>query len=106
MGKVIVTPCEACHGAGRTTRERKRTVKIPAGISTGQRLRLHGEGELGERGAPPGDLYVVVHVGEHPFFQRDGDALLCIVPIPYPTMVLGGDISVPTLIGDERIGIP
>ena len=106
VGKVIVTPCEACHGAGRTTRERKLTVKIPAGISTGQRLRLHGEGELGERGAPPGDLYVVVHVGEHPFFQRDGDDLLCIVPIPYPTMVLGGDISVPTLNGDERIVIP
>jgi|TARA_B100000315_G_scaffold147598_1_gene136571 molecular chaperone DnaJ len=105
-GKVIGTPCETCRGAGRTPKERKLTVKIPAGISTGQRLRLQGEGELGEQGAPPGDLYVVVHVAEHSFFHRDGDDLLCVVPIPYPTLVLGGDVSVPTLNGNEEVAVP
>ena len=102
----IMKPCETCRGAGRTPHERKLTVKIPAGISTGQRLRLQSEGEVGERGAPPGDLFVVVHVKEHPFFRRDGDDLLCIVPVPYPTMVLGGDLSVPTLNGDARLAVP
>ena len=105
-GRVITKLCDTCHGAGRTPHTRKLTVKIPAGISTGQRLRLQGEGELGDRGAPPGDLYVVIHVGEHEFFRRDGDDLLCAVPVPYPTMVLGGDVSVPTLNGDARVNVP
>lgn len=105
-GRVITKPCRECRGRGRLPRERKLTVKIPAGISTGQRLRLHGEGELGDRGAPPGDLYVVVHVREHPFFVRDGDDLYCEVPVAYPTMVLGGQITVPTLNGNEQIAIP
>ena len=105
-GKVISTPCEACGGTGHITQDRKLTVKIPAGISTDQRLRLQGEGELGERGAPPGDLYVVVHVTEHQFFQRNGDDLLCVVPVPYPTMILGGNITVPTLNGDESVVVP
>ena len=105
-GRVITKPCDTCRGAGRTPHERKLTVKIPAGISTGQRLRLQGEGELGDRGAPPGDLYVVIHVGEHEFFRRDGDDLLCAVPVPYPTMVLGGDVSIPTLNGDARVAVP
>ena len=105
-GKVISTPCDGCRGTGHTTQDRKLTVKIPAGISTDQRLRLQGEGELGERGAPPGDLYVVVHVAEHQFFQRNGDDLLCVVPVPYPTMILGGNITVPTLNGDECVVVP
>ena len=105
-GRVITKLCGTCRGAGRTPHERKLTVKIPAGISTGQRLRLQGEGELGDRGAPPGDLYVVIHVGEHEFFRRDGDDLRCAVPVPYPTMVLGGDVSVPTLNGDARVAVP
>ena len=103
---MISTPCDACRGTGHTTQDRKLTVKIPAGISTDQRLRLQGEGELGERGAPPGDLYVVVHVAEHQFFQRNGDDLLCVVPVPYPTMILGGNITVPTLNGDECVVVP
>ncbi|HYT67202.1 MAG TPA: molecular chaperone DnaJ, partial [Vicinamibacterales bacterium] len=96
-GKVIAKPCQACRGAGRVGRERKITAKIPAGIATGQRLRIYGEGEHGTAGGPPGDLYVVVHVQEHAFFQREGDDLYCELPIPFPTLALGGEIRVPTL---------
>ena len=105
-GRVITKPCQVCQGRGQTSRERKLTVKIPAGIDTGQRLRISGEGEFGGQGAHPGDLYVVVHVNEHPFFIREGDNLYCEVPVDYPTMVLGGTIEVPTLNGDAEITIP
>lgn len=105
-GRVITKPCQGCQGRGQTSRERKLTVKIPAGIDTGQRLRISGEGEFGGQGAPPGDLYVVVHVNDHPFFIREGDNLYCEVPVDYPTMVLGGNIEVPTLNGDAEITIP
>ena len=98
-GKTIAKPCQTCRGAGRVGRERKLTVKIPAGIATGQRLRLHGEGEHGTAGGPPGDLYVVVHVQEHPFFHREGDDLYCELPIGFPTLALGGTVKVPTLNG-------
>jgi molecular chaperone DnaJ len=81
-------------------------VKIPAGISTGQRLRLYGEGEAGLAGGPPGDLYVVVHVQDHPIFRREGDDLYCEVPVSFPTLALGGEIEAPTLDGTERIQIP
>ena len=74
-GKVIAKPCDTCRGDGHVVRERKLTVKIPAGIATGQRLRLYGEGEHGSAGGPPGDLYVVVQVQEHEFFRRDGNDL-------------------------------
>jgi molecular chaperone DnaJ len=87
-------------------KERKITVRIPAGIATGQRLRLSGEGEGGPQGGPPGDLYVVIHVQEHPFFQRDGQDLHCEIPLNYPTMVLGGTITVPTLDGGETFTVP
>ena len=73
--------------------ERKLTVKIPAGIATGQRLRLHGEGEAGTAGGPPGDLYVVIHVQEHAFFRRDGNNLLCEIPVNFTTLALGGEID-------------
>jgi molecular chaperone DnaJ len=106
IGRVISKPCQTCHGNGRVSRERKLTVKVPPGIATAQRLRLTGEGEFGSRGAPPGDLYVVIHVREHPFFQRDGDDLLCEVPVTYPTLVLGGEIHVPTLDDSATIHIP
>ena len=76
-GKIISKPCQACRGAGRVGRERKITAKIPAGIATGQRLRLYGEGEHGSAGGPPGDLYVVVHVQDHAFFHREEDDLYC-----------------------------
>jgi molecular chaperone DnaJ len=105
-GQIIAKPCPDCAGAGRVTRERKLTVKIPAGIATGQRLRLYGEGEHGSTGAPPGDLYVVVHVQDHPVFRRDGDDLYCEVPVHFPTLALGGEIKVPTLDGEESVKIP
>ena len=105
-GKTIAKPCQTCRGAGRLARERKLTVKIPAGISTGQRLRLYGEGEHGSAGGPPGDLYVVVHVQEHPFFQREGDDLYCELPISFPTLALGGTVKVPTLNGPQDLDIP
>jgi molecular chaperone DnaJ len=105
-GKTIAKPCQSCRGAGRISRERKITVKIPAGIATGQRLRLYGEGEHGSAGGPPGDLYVVVHVQEHSFFHRDGDDLYCELPISFPTVALGGSVKVPTLNGQEDLSIP
>ena len=77
--------------------QRKLTVKIPAGIAAGQRLRLSGEGESGAGGGPAGDLYVVVHVQEHEFFHRDGNDLFCEIPLHYPTLALGGEITIPTL---------
>jgi len=105
-GKTIAKPCQTCRGAGRVSHDRKLTVKIPAGIATGQRLRLHTEGEHGTSGGPPGDLYVVVHVQEHPFFHRDGDHLYCELPIGFPTLALGGSVKVPTLNGREELHIP
>ena len=86
--------------------EKKLSVRIPAGIATGQRLRLSNEGEAGPGGGPPGDLYVVVHVQEHPFFQRDGNDLYCEVPLNFTTLALGGEIRIPTLDGDEAFSIP
>jgi len=106
IGRVIAKPCQSCHGQGKTGQERKLTVKIPAGIGTAQRLRLTGEGEHGGAGAPPGDLYVVVHVGNHAFFQREGDDLLCDMPVTFPTLALGGEIDIPTLTDPTTINIP
>ena len=105
-GKTIARPCQTCRGAGRIARERKLTVKIPAGIATGQRLRLYGEGEHGSSGGPSGDLYVVVHVRDHAFFHREADDLYCEMPISFPTAALGGTIEVPTLNGHEDLHIP
>jgi molecular chaperone DnaJ len=105
-GKTIAKPCLGCRGAGRVSRERKLTVKIPAGIATGQRLRLYGEGEHGSAGGPSGDLYVVVHVQEHSFFHREEDDLYCEMPISFPTLALGGSVKVPTLDGREDVHIP
>jgi len=105
-GSVITKPCPTCRGAGRVEKERKLTVRIPAGIATGQRMRLSGEGEAGPAGGPAGDLYVVVHVQEHPFFQRDGNDLHCEIPVNFPTLALGHEITVPTLDGKESITIP
>jgi molecular chaperone DnaJ len=105
-GRTIAKPCASCRGAGRVGRERKITVKIPAGIATGQRLRIYGEGEHGTAGGPPGDLYVVVHVQEHPFFHREEDDLYCEMPIAFTTMALGGKVTVPTLDGREEVTVP
>jgi molecular chaperone DnaJ len=105
-GKVITKPCQTCRGAGRVTRERKITVKIPAGIATGQQLRLQGEGEAGAAGGPAGHLYVVVHVHEHEFFRRDGMNLFCEIPVNFTTVALGGEVQVPTLDGAETVKVP
>ena len=105
-GTVIKDPCSACRGTGQVSRERKLTVKVPAGIANGQRLRLTGEGETGALGGPAGDLYVVVQVQDHEFFRREADDLFCEIDVNFPTMVLGGDIRVPTLDGDEGLNIP
>jgi molecular chaperone DnaJ len=105
-GRVITKPCPECRGHGQVARQRKLTVRIPAGIASGQRLRLHGEGEAGAAGGPSGDLYVVVHVADHPVFRRDGDDLYCRVPVTFPTLALGGVVQVPTLDGTEKLTIP
>jgi molecular chaperone DnaJ len=95
-GQTVRQPCPACRGAGRVTRDRRVTVRIPAGIADGQRLRLSGEGEHGAVGGPTGDLYVVIHVRPHPSFRREEDDLFVEVPVPYPTMALGGSFQLDT----------
>jgi molecular chaperone DnaJ len=105
-GTIIKNPCDTCLGQGRVRRSRKLSVKIPAGVDTGDRIRLAGEGEAGRNGGPPGDLYVEVHVREHAIFERDGEHLSCEVPISFATAALGGTVEVPTLDGDVTLKIP
>ena len=105
-GRTVSKPCTECHGAGRVGHERKITVKIPAGIATGQQLRLQSEGEAGTAGGPSGHLYVVIHVQEHDFFKRDGVNLFCEVAVNFTTLALGGEIQVPTLDGAETVKVP
>ncbi|GLS83655.1 molecular chaperone DnaJ [Paraferrimonas haliotis] len=105
-GKIIKEPCNKCHGHGRYEKSKTLSVKIPAGVDSGDRVRLSGEGEAGEFGAPAGDLYVQVHVQEHPIFQRDGNNLYCEVPISFTNAALGGEIEVPTLDGKVKLKIP
>ena len=100
-GKIAMTPCRDCRGSGRVKKTRKIDVKIPAGIESGSRLRLTGEGEAGDAGAPPGDLYVVVHVEPHRFFQRDGANLYYKKGVTYPQLALGAEVTIPTIDGDE-----
>ena len=106
MGKIIRDPCETCEGRGRVNKEKVLEVKIPAGVDNGARLRIVGEGEAGVRGGPAGDLYVIIYVEEHPFFQRQGNSIYCQVPIGITQAVLGAEITVPTLEGEERLKIP
>lgn len=98
-GSVITDPCPKCHGNGRVAVQRAIDVTVPAGVDSGNRIRLPGEGEAGEPGAPRGDLYCVVRVREHALFQREGQHLVCQVPITFSQAALGGDIEVPTLDG-------
>jgi molecular chaperone DnaJ len=105
-GSVITKPCGTCRGMGRVQKERKLTVRIPAGIATGQRLRLTNEGEAGPSGGPSGDLYVVIHVQDHTFFRREGNDLYCEISLNYPTLALGGEIRIPTLEGEETFTVP
>lgn len=107
-GKIIKEDdkCGTCHGAGRTKINKTLTVKIPAGVDEGDRIRLSGEGEAGVNGGPTGDLYVVVHLKQHDIFQRDGGNLHCEMPISFTTAALGGEIEVPTLGGSAKMKIP
>ncbi|AWL12279.1 Chaperone protein DnaJ [Saliniradius amylolyticus] len=104
-GKIISDPCRKCHGQGRVERSKTLSVKIPAGVDTGDRIRLSGEGEAGELGGPAGDLYVQVHVRPHPIFKRDGNNLSCDVPISFTTAALGGEVEVPTLDGKVKLKV-
>jgi molecular chaperone DnaJ len=105
-GKTIADPCRSCGGAGRVKHHKTLSVKIPAGIDEGDRIRLSGEGEAGMNGGPPGDLYVVIHLKEHAVFQRDADDLHCQMPVSFTTAALGGEIEIPTLEGEAKVRIP
>ncbi len=105
-GRVIEKPCHVCKGAGRRERSSKIKLRIPAGVDTGSRLRSGGNGEAGARGGPSGDLYVVLHVKPHPIFQRDGDDLLCEVPVSFIQAALGAEVNVPSLDGKASIRVP
>lgn len=105
-GKMITDPCGSCHGQGRVEEHKTLSVKVPAGVDTGDRIRLTGEGEAGTMGGPSGDLYVVVNVREHAIFQRDGKHLYCEVPISFADAALGGELEVPTLDGRVKLKIP
>jgi molecular chaperone DnaJ len=105
-GKIVKTPCTECNGAGRVEREKQMEVKIPAGVETGSRLRVQGEGEGGANGGAPGDLYVVIHVAEHDQFERQGSNLYEAVPITFTQAALGSEIMVKTLDGEEKLKIP
>lgn len=105
-GRVVEKPCRSCAGEGRVEKTSRVKLKIPAGIEHGSRLRSGGNGEAGMRGGAAGDLYVVVHIKEHPIFEREGSDLHCEVPIPFSTAALGGEIHVPTLKGAVNLKIP
>jgi molecular chaperone DnaJ len=105
-GTIVRNPCDACLGQGRVRRSRTLSVKVPAGVDTGDRVRLTGEGEAGRNGGPHGDLYVEIHVREHPIFERDGVHLSCEVPVSFATAALGGSVNVPTLEGDVALKVP
>jgi molecular chaperone DnaJ len=106
-GQSIDTPCASCAGSGRVTRERTLSVNIPPGVEDGTRIRLAGEGEAGVRGGPPGDLYIFLSIGAHPFFQREGADLHCRVPVSMVAASLGGEFEVPTIDGGKsKVKVP
>ena len=106
-GNVVKNPCKTCHGEGRIVNEKTIEIKIPAGVDNGDKLRVSGEGDAGGKGGPPGDLYVVLQVKEHEFFERREHHLYCHIPISFPQAALGTEIAVPTLDGeDDKLSIP
>jgi molecular chaperone DnaJ len=105
-GSTIKSPCSKCDGAGKVRSTQKIEVTIPAGVDTGSRLRVQGEGDSGSRGGPSGDLYIYIKVKEHPIFQRHGYDIICEVPIGFPLSSLGGEVEVPTLTGNVMMRIP
>lgn len=106
QGKTIKNPCVSCHGSGLRMKERKVKVKVPAGSMTGLKLKMAGEGESGVNGGPPGDLYIVISVQPHPIFERDGENLICEIPISITQAALGAEINVPTLTESVNMKIP
>ena len=102
---MIEHPCADCHGEGRRRASQKLEIRIPAGVETGSRLRLTGEGDAGPKGGPSGDLYVVLTVAEDEVFQREGDDAILSLDLPFPTLVLGGEIEIPTLEEPQRVQI-
>ncbi|MEJ6393315.1 molecular chaperone DnaJ [Gymnodinialimonas sp. 2305UL16-5] len=107
IGQIVKNPCRTCGGAGRTEKERALSVNIPAGVETGTRIRLSGEGEAGLRGGPTGDLYIFIEVADHALFQREGMDLFCRVPVSMVSAALGGEIEVPTIDGGRsRVRVP
>ena len=105
-GTTISDPCGDCHGRGRVRKTRTLSVKVPAGVDDGDRIRLSGEGEAGRNGGPSGDLYVEIRVIKHKLFERDGANLACEVPISFATAALGGDVELPTLDGHVSLKVP
>lgn len=105
-GKTIKSPCDTCHGQGRTRATKTLSVKVPAGVDDGDQIRLAGEGEIGESGGPPGDLYVQIRLRPHDLFKRDGDDLHCELPLSFATVTLGGEVEIPTLDGRANLKIP
>lgn len=105
-GTVITDPCPKCKGQGRILKQRSIDAKVPAGVEDGTRIRFSGLGESGAFGGPAGDLYVVLHVKEHPFFERDGNNLHCVVPVSFAQAAMGTEIRVPTLEGEHSLKIP
>jgi molecular chaperone DnaJ len=105
-GKSIPHPCKECRGLGKVRRNKKIQIKIPPGVDTGSKFRIRGEGEEGERGGPPGDLFVFLYVEPHDFFSRDGDDIICQIPISFTQAALGSEIEIPTLNGKKNLTIP
>ena len=105
-GRIITDPCVSCNGTGSVERKRTLSVKVPAGVDTGDRIRLSNEGEAGENGGPAGDLYVQIQVKKHPLFERDGEHLHCEIPISFVTAAVGGEVEIPTLNGKIMLKIP
>lgn len=105
-GKIIANPCKTCKGNGKVEKMKSFSVKIPAGVDSGSRLKIYGEGEPGLYSGPKGDLYIVLNVQEHPFFKREGTEIFCEVPVSFPQAALGAEIEVPSLDGTSKIKIP
>jgi molecular chaperone DnaJ len=105
-GQVVSDPCRTCHGQGRMMREHTKEINVPAGVEDGTRIRYQEEGEAGLNGGPSGDLYVVLHVKEHEFFEREGTNLHCAIPISFPQAALGTELTIPTLEGEHKLKVP
>ena len=105
-GEVINSPCLECRGSGKVKQKKELKIKIPAGVDDGTKLRIEGEGEAGEKGTPRGDLYVIIRVKQHDFFERDGNNLYCEIQIPFTQAALGATVDIPTLDGNEQLNIP